>query len=119
MNANGPEDERGEGGYPEIPGIPEIEPTEVPEPPEWEYERTAPSEPKPKVAPPTKEAAQRGMGLALAIGYSFVGPVVLGVLIGTLLDGKAGGTWTLVGLLAGTVVAFVLLVRLVNKLNES
>lgn len=62
--------------------------------------------------------AQRSMGIALAIGYSFVGPVAAGLLLGYVLDGRLGGTYTVVGLLLGTVGAFVLLVRLVSRLND-
>ncbi|HEY3781096.1 MAG TPA: AtpZ/AtpI family protein [Fimbriimonadaceae bacterium] len=71
---------------------------------------------KPKSTNPPH--VQKGLGIAFAIGYSFVGPLLAGILIGTLLDGKPGGKYTLIGILVGTVMAFVLLIRLVNKLNQ-
>jgi len=95
---------------------PRIADVELPDPPEWEWHG------RPKPPPETAKTApseRNSLGLAFAIGYSFVGPVVGGILIGSLLDRKAGGTWTMVGLLVGTVVAFALLIRLVNKLNEN
>jgi F0F1-type ATP synthase assembly protein I len=95
---------------------PEVERTELPEPPDWEWKRPEPAAPLPKAS--TGAEAPKGLGLAFAIGYSFVGPVVGGVLIGSLIDGKSGGTFTVVGLLVGTVLAFALLIRLVNKLNN-
>lgn len=96
----------------------EIEPVELPEPPDWKWERPAEvSEPKP-ARPTTQGTLSRGMGLAFAIGSSFLGPVLAGLLIGFLIDGRAGGTAGTIGLLVGTVLAFVLLIRLVNKLNE-
>lgn len=97
---------------------PEIPHTELPEPPEWEWKR----EPPPAENKPTVSAGpsySRGMGLALAIGFAFVGPVLGGVLIGALIDHGFGGTWSIVGLLVGTVVAFATLIRLVNKLNDA
>ena len=94
---------------------PLIAETKLPDPPEWEWHGPKSPPEKPKAA----SNEPKGLGLAFAIGYSFVGPVLGGILIGSLLDGKAGGTWTMVGLLVGTVVAFALLIRLVNKLNEN
>jgi F0F1-type ATP synthase assembly protein I len=88
---------------------------DLPEPPNWEYHRPAKAEPPPGAR---QDPKTKGMGLALAIGYSFVGPVLGGIVIGSLLDGRTGGTFTMVGLLVGTVAAFALLIRLVNKLND-
>lgn len=97
---------------------PTIEPVDMPEPPDWKWERPA-NELKPKNSSgPSQAAYTRGMGIAFAIGTSFLGPVLSGLLIGYFLDGRVGGTWGIVGLLVGTVVAFILLIRLVNKLNE-
>jgi len=107
-----------DSGRPE-PDQPEIEKTDLPEPPDWEWQR--PVEPKPDVHVPSNDkhaVYSRGMGLAIAIGSAFIGPVLGGILIGAFIDGKVGGTATTIGLLVGTVLAFVLLIRLVNKLNE-
>ena len=83
--------------------------------PQPKQEVKQPEAKKRQTAPPH---VQRGLGIAFAIGYSFVGPLLAGIIIGTLLDGRPGGTWTLVGILVGTAMAFVLLIRLVNKLNQ-
>jgi hypothetical protein len=86
---------------------------ELPEVPEWEYER--PKSPIDKSAPPA--AYSRGMGLAIAIGMSFLVPVLAGVLIGYFIDGRVGGTAGIIGLVLGAALALALLVRLVNRLN--
>ena len=97
---------------------PEVPHTELPEPPEWEWKRQPP--PVESRRPDSEGPAySRGMGLAMAIGFAFVGPVLGGVLIGALIDRGFGGTWSIVGLLVGTVVAFATLIRLVNKLNDA
>lgn len=70
----------------------------------------------PQLAPANMNS---GLGIAFAIGYSFVGPILAGIIIGSLLDGRPGGTWTLVGVFLGTVAALVLLVRLVARLNQN
>jgi F0F1-type ATP synthase assembly protein I len=93
---------------------------ELPDPPQWEYERQKEAdEPLNPQSIGAQKDVSRGMGLAFAIGSSFLGPVLAGLLIGYLIDGKAGGAAGTIGLLIGTVVAFVLLIRLVNKLNEN
>ncbi len=97
---------------------PEVPHTELPEPPEWEWKRQPPpAENKRQIS--EGPAYSRGMGLALAIGFAFVGPVLGGILIGALIDRGFGGTWSIVGLLVGTVIAFATLIRLVNKLNDA
>jgi hypothetical protein len=115
-------------GMPDVPDVSELEqllnedrpPPEMPEPPDWQYERPEPEDaPTKTTGPGTQAGFNRGMGLAFAIGSSFIGPVLGGLLVGYLIDGKVGGTAGIIGLLLGTVLAFVLLIRLVNKLNES
>jgi len=59
------------------------------------------------------------VGLAFAVGYAFVGPVVAGIVIGLWCDHWQSGTWTIVGLGIGTAAAFFLLIRLVNRLNDT
>jgi len=97
---------------------PTIEPVDMPEPPDWNWQRPANEPAKGSAKGPDPVVYSRGMGIAFAIGTSFLGPVLGGLLLGYLIDGKVGGTWGIVGLLLGTIAAFVLLIRLVNKLNE-
>lgn len=98
---------------------PEIEPVQLPEPPDWNWEREADQSKDGRPSTRSKEETfSRGMGLAFAIGTCFLGPVLAGLLIGYLIDGRVGGTAGIVGLLLGTTLAFVLLIRLVNKLNQ-
>lgn len=103
---------------PDEEGKPIIEPVEVPDPPEWRWNRPPADDNTQRKGKPKPEVYSRGMGLAFAIGTSFLGPVLGGLLVGYLIDGRVGGTWGVVGLLVGTIVAFVLLIRLVNKLNQ-
>jgi len=93
--------------------------TTTPEPPAINFPR-AMSAPQNKPEPRrfNTETNTRGFGIAFAIGYSFVGPLLAGIIVGTIIDGRAGGPATMVGILVGTVLAFVLLIRLVNKLNQ-
>jgi hypothetical protein len=99
-----------------VPDPPKIEPRQPKE--EAKHPSTAQDRQKAGTRSSTPPHVQRGLGIALAIGYSFVGPLLAGILLGTLADGKPGGKWTLVGILVGTIMAFVLLIRLVNKLNQ-
>lgn len=86
--------------------------------------RPAPKPPEVKVERPAvlherkADPAARGMGLAFAIGYSFVGPLLAGIIVGRLLDGNHGSTWTMAGIFVGAAVALFLLIRLVNRLNQ-
>jgi len=64
-------------------------------------------------------STNQGLGLAFAVGYSFVGPIVAGIVIGMWIDGWRSGIGTLVGLGLGTAAAFFLLIRLVSRLNDS
>lgn len=88
------------------------EKTQLPEPPQVNIRRSQLG------ANSRQPRLGRAMGLALSIGYSFVGPLLAGIFIGILLDGKPGGKWTIVGMFVGTIIAFILLIRLVNRLNE-
>jgi F0F1-type ATP synthase assembly protein I len=89
--------------------------TKFPDPPKFEVRRPVTPTGGTRPAPSTG----RSMGLALAIGYSFVGPLLAGILIGKFLDHNNGTTYTIVGMLIGTVLALVLLVRLVGRLNDN
>lgn len=91
----------------------------APELPEIEFTRPIET---PTLRPEKKSLAsnsERSLGIAFAIGYSFVGPLIAGIVIGAIIDGHVGGTWTIVGIFVGTVMAFVLLIRLVIRLNEN
>ena len=92
--------------------------SKLPDPPEWKF--TRPRAPGQESGSPrfSGSSSNRGLGLAMAIGYAFVGPVVIGVLVGAAIDGRVGGTGTIIGLFAGTVAAFVMLIKLVNRLND-
>ena len=93
----------------------------APEPPVPTFTRKPESstfQPSPRKSQGNDAANSRGFGIALAIGYSFVGPLLAGIIIGSLIDGHPGGPATIAGILIGTVLAFVLLIRLVNKLNQ-
>jgi F0F1-type ATP synthase assembly protein I len=108
-----------DGGDRDEAGIPEVEHTEVPEPPDWEWKRPSAEEPRPKVGLPSS-AYSRGMGLALAIGGVFVGPVLAGILLGVFLDRQFDSGWfTILGIFLGTTVALFLLIRLVNRLDKN
>jgi F0F1-type ATP synthase assembly protein I len=97
---------------------------DLPDPPEWdwrkEYEEQGKEPPDAKATKksPSPAVVNRNIGLAIAIGYSFVGPVLGFMLLGMMLDGWKSGGWTIVGLLVGMVAALALLLRLVGKLNR-
>ena len=86
----------------------------MPEPPEWKFAR--PSDPKPSTGP-----NYRGAGIGLMAAYALVGPVLLGIGIGYLIDKRTPGshdaqTWGgIIGVVAGFVAFLVTLVRLLNS----
>lgn len=108
-----------DGGEKDEAGVPEVEHTELPEPPDWEWKRPPAEEPRPEPGLPSS-VYSRGMGLALAIGGVFVGPVLAGILLGVFLDRQFGSGWfTILGIFVGTAVALFLLIRLVNRLDKN
>ena len=95
--------------------------------------------PKPKPRRPTsgtggQQAAQTGssddeageyrnMGIASTIGFSLVGSIIAGTVLGLLVDRyllhSAGTPWGLiVGFLAGVLSGFISLIRVTNRLNK-
>ena len=95
---------------------------QLPDPPDWdwrkEYEEQGKEPVEPRKRAPSQSEVSRNIGMAIAIGYSFVGPVLGFMLLGMLLDGWKPGGWTIVGLLLGMAAALVLLIRLVAKMNR-
>jgi F0F1-type ATP synthase assembly protein I len=85
----------------------------MPEPPEWKVTR-------PEGAKPASGPNYRGAGIGLMAAYALVGPVLLGIGIGYLIDKRTPGshvgqTWGgIIGVIAGFVAFLVTLVRLVN-----
>lgn len=95
---------------------------QLPDPPDWdwrkEYEEQGKEPVEPRKRVPSQSEVSRNIGMAVAIGYSFVGPVLGFMLLGMLLDGWKPRGWTIVGLLLGMAAALVLLIRLVAKMNR-
>lgn len=95
----------------------------LPDPPEWNWreERAAreaePTEGEPATRPKQVQV-EKSLGVGIAIGYSFVGPVLGGILLGLWMDGWAPGGFTILGLLLGMAGALALLIRLVARLNR-
>lgn len=97
----------------------------LPDPPEWDWRKerekqqaTKADTEQPKGPGATQALYERSLGIGIAIGYSFVGPVLGGILLGLWLDGWEPGGYTILGLLLGMAGALVLLIRLVARLNR-
>lgn len=75
-------------------------------------------------APPEEKAGEyRNMGIATTLGFSLVGSIGIGTLLGWLVDTyllKSTGTpWGLIiGFFAGVISGFVTLIQQTNKLNQ-
>lgn len=97
----------------------------LPDPPEWNW-REERKERQPErgetgdaaATSPKHARVERSLGIGIAIGYSFVGPVLGGILLGLWLDGWNPGGYTIVGLLLGMAGALLLLIRLVARLSR-
>ena len=97
----------------------------LPDPPEWNWreeqeKRQAKQVEGDKVRrlSTTQMLMERNIGLGIAIGYSFVGPVLGGMLLGLWLDGWSPGGYTILDLLLGMAGALTLLIRLVARINR-
>jgi F0F1-type ATP synthase assembly protein I len=97
---------------------PELPPTpKLPEPPQVEFERPKLPGAEPS---PTFQRNTRAISLAFSIGFSLVGPVTLGALVGYWLDGRFGTspTWTMILTILGMGAGLTQMIRVVNKLNQ-
>lgn len=89
----------------------------MPEPPEWNYKGS--ENWRALKGHEQKDTSGRAMGMGLAIGYAFVGPVLVCAGLGALIDGRFGGPYTGAGLFVGFALALFLLIKLVNRLNDA
>lgn len=89
---------------------------DLPEVPEWKFER--PKRKPPGTKTPDESKAYSALGLGLTLAFGLVVPIVLGVGIGAWIDSKFGFTYgTVVGFLVGVVLSFMLMLRIVKRMN--
>ena len=88
---------------------------ELPQVPEWDYQRKNTGKSK------EKPADYRGLGYGLTIAYTMVGPLIAGYGIGYLIDKKQGdgNTWQTWLTIAGMVLGFIGALFLMTKANET
>lgn len=93
-----------------------FEPTRLPPPPEWNYERPAHTK-KPDDSAGRTDA--KGLGFGLAIVYSLVGCMAVGWGIGWLVDRQTGGEMGQpIGALVGSIIGMIASIMLVHRLGS-
>jgi len=94
----------------------ELTHVKLPEVPDWTFERPKKKPPGTKTPEESKEYTALGLGLTLAFGL--VVPIVLGVGIGAWLDARFKLSYgTIIGFLLGVVLSFLLMLRIVKRMN--
>lgn len=89
---------------------------DLPEVPEWKFERPKRKPPGSKSPDEAKSYSALGLGLTLAFGL--VVPIVLGVAVGAWIDSRFGVSYgTMVGFVVGAVLSFMLMLRIVKRMN--
>lgn len=81
-----------------------------PEPPDFKVDRPPMMRKRPE-----DEHGYRGLGIGLTAAYALVGMMILGFVVGWLIDGRVAGTGTAFGGLLGTVLGIGFVLWLINR----